>query len=253
MTIKNPQISQIPALRALWKEAFSDTDEFLDDFFKRAFHPKRCRCIFENNHAIAALYWFDCLHENKPVAYIYAVATAKSHRGLGFCRMLFDDTHNYLASRGYEGVLLVPGNDRLFTLYEKLGYKTCTTIKQLDCNASFEELPFYKIASSEYATLRKVLLPKGSVLQEKENLDFLQTQVKFYMGPGFLLAAYGEKDTLHGVELLGDITITPAITHSLGYEKGTFRTAGYGRPFAMYHALGESTLIPPSYFAFAFD
>lgn len=253
MNINNPTPAQIPALRTLWKEAFADTDGYLDDFFRKAFHPSRCRCIFEKEQAIAALYWFDCLYANKPVAYIYAVATAKSHRNKGLCRELLNDTHHYLSDCGYEGVLLVPGHTELFSFYEKMGYQTCSTIKQLDCNASLEELPFYKIASFEYAKLRKVLLPKGSVLQEKENLDFLQTQVKFYMGLGFLLAAYGKDDTLHGVELLGDITITPAITHSLGYEKGTFRTAGSGKPFAMYHPLKDSTLLPPSYFAFAFD
>ena len=253
MNISNPQISQIPALRALWKEAFGDTDEFLDIFFKKVFHPSRCLCISGGEQVTAVLYWFNCLHEGKPIAYIYAVATAKSHRGQGLCRQLLDDTHRHLAALGYEGALLVPGSAALFEMYGKMGYVTCTSIREFQCTAKPEELQLLEIDQFEYAKLRKMLLPKGSVVQENENLDFLQTYAHFYIGHGFLLAAFGEKDTLLGIELLGDITAAPAITYSLGYKKGSFRTTGNGRPFAMYHSLGDSTLSSPSYFGFAFD
>jgi len=253
MNISKPTPAQISSLKSLWQEAFGDTDTFLDIFFKTAFHPDRCRCIFHNETAIAALYWFDCTYENKPLAYIYAVATAKSHRGQGLCRRLMDDTHQTLSELGYEGALLVPGNKELFEMYEKMGYTTCSTIREFQCKASPEESQLCPLSAFEYAKLRKLLLPKGSVIQEKENLTFLQTQAQFYMGHGFLLAAYGEKDTLYGIELLGDVTAAPAITHSLGYAKGSFRIVGNGKPFAMYHPLGNSTLTAPNYFGFAFD
>ncbi len=253
MNISMPQDSQIPALRALWKEAFGDSDEFLDIFFKKAFHPKRCRCISDGEQVTAALYWFDCLHEGKKIAYIYAVATAKSYRGHGLCRKLIDDTHRHLTSLGYEGALLVPGSKELFEMYEKMGYKTGSTIREFQCKSQAQELQLLEIDQFEYAKLRKLLLPKGSVIQENENLDFLQTYAHFYMGLGFLLAAFGQNDTLLGIELLGDITAAPAITYTLGYEKGSFRTIGNGRPFAMYHSLGDSTLSSPGYFGFAFD
>lgn len=253
MNTSTPKPEQIPALRNLWKEAFKDSDAFLDTFFRTAFHPNRCRCIFDEKRAVAALYWFDCIYENKPIAYIYAVATAKSHRGQGLCRQLMDDTHKYLTLNGYKGALLVPGSTELFKMYEKMNYKTCSTIREFHCNARPEELQLCEISAFEYAKLRKLLLPKGSILQEKENLDFLQTQVQFYMGSGFLLAAHGKKDTLYGIELLGSITVAPAIVYSLGYTKGTFRTIGNSRPFAMYLPLGDNTLALPTYFGFAFD
>jgi len=253
MNTSNPTLTQISAFKSLWKEAFGDSDAFLDTFFRTAFHPNRCRCIFDGERAVAALYWFDCIYKDKTIAYIYAVATAKSHRGQGLCRKLMDDTHKHLTSLNYEGALLVPGSTELFEMYEKMNYKTCSTIREFHCKAKPEELQLCEISAFEYAKLRKLLLPTASVFQEKENLDFLQTQAQFYMGLGFLLAAYGEKDTLHGIELLGDVTSAPAITYSLGYTKGTFRTCGNGRPFSMYHPLGKSNLTPPRYFGFAFD
>jgi len=253
MIINAPALEQFPALRSLWKEAFGDTDEFLDIFFKTAFHPNRCRCISDNETVVAALYWFNCTFEDKPIAYVYAVATANAYRGQGLCRKLMENTHRHLSALGYIGVLLVPGNNELFEMYTKMGYTSCSTIREFQCKAGMEELQLCRISALEYAKLRKLLLPKGSILQENENLDFLQTQAQFYMGLGFLLAAYGEKDTLHGLELLGDVTAAPAITYSLGYEKGVFRTAGNSRPFAMYLPLNSNNHTSPNYFAFAFD
>ena len=138
-------------------------------------------------------------------------------------------------------------------MYEKMGYTTCSTICEFQCQSVREKLQISPLSALEYAKHRKLYLPKGSVLQENENLAFLQTQAQFYMGQSFLLAAYGENDTLHGIEFLGDINAAPAITHSLGYTKGTFRTFGSGRPFAMYHPFDSNPSATPTYFAFAFD
>ena len=45
MIIKSPETRHIPQLRQLWKEAFGDTDDFLDVFFSVAFAPERSRCV----------------------------------------------------------------------------------------------------------------------------------------------------------------------------------------------------------------
>lgn len=253
MNIHFPQDSQIPQLRRLWKEAFQISDEFINLFFKTAFHPQRCLCVTKNEELLAVLYWFDCQCMNRPVAYIYGVATAKSYRKQGICRRLMDYAHLYLAELGYQGTLLVPEYKELFSFYENMGYKICCNIREFHCEAVSEELIILPIDKIEYARLRKLLLPKGSVIQEKENLDFLQTQANFYMGLGFLLAAHKENDSLYGIELLGDASAAPAILYALDCKKGTFRTPGQGRPFSMYYSLENSSLPSPSYFGFAFD
>lgn len=252
MNISTPTVSQIPSLRNLWKEAFGDSDAFLDIFFKTAFHPKRCRCISKNDNVLAALYWFDCEHNGNSIAYIYAVATAVSHRGKGLCHQLMADTHHHLAEQGYESTILVPGNPELFHFYEKIGYRTCTCIRKFECEANAEELLLLPVTKEEYANLRKILLPPNSIIQEKENLDFLSTQSSFYIGHGILFTVCQQDDTLSVIELLGDVSKAPSIVHTLGYKKGTFRTPGQSTPFTMYYPLQDRS-IPPSYFAFAFD
>ena len=249
MKIDKPLTTQIPSLKLLWKEAFGDTDEFINMFFSTAFSTDRCRCVTLNGNIIAALYWFNCQYNNKPIAYLYAVATAKAYRGQGICHMLMKDTHQYLAKLGYEGVILVPGNEGLFKFYENIGYKTCSYIHKFQCTAienitediitettiediitkttiedaiegtlentienlehseyisttectkipestkyinqvesinntknsnNVSKIQLLSISKDEYGKLRRQLLPENSVIQENENLNFLQDTI----------------------------------------------------------------------------
>ena len=253
MKIDAPCDFQIPALRALWQEAFVDTEEFLDVFFQRAFSSERSRCITMDGKVAVALYWFDCRHAGKPVAYLYAVATAKAFRGQGLCHKLLEDTHSYLKTFGYAGVIFVPGSSDLFKFYEGMGYGTCCGIREFDCSHAAQPIPLQRISKSEYAKLRRQLLPAGSVLQERENLDFLETQATFWAGDGFLATVRRDNKTLDCIELLGDLEAAPGIVKALGYTQGKFRAPGIERPFAMYFSLGGDSFAVPSYFGLAFD
>lgn len=253
MIIDAPMLSDIPALRALWQEAFGDSDEFLDLFFTTAFDTERSRCVTVDGAIAAALYWFECLYEGERIAYIYAVATAKEYRGRGFCSALMEDTHRHTASLGYKGSLLVPGSGALFHFYEKLGYTTCGFVSEFNCSASNVKAELRQLDADEYAKLRRFFLPRYGVVQENENLKFLQMQAAFYAGDGFLLAAKREGDTLYGVELLGDAEAAPSVVRAFGCAEGRFRVPGTDKPFAMYRALNDGRSSPPTYFGLAFD
>lgn len=247
-----PLSSQFPALRTLWQESFGDTGEFLDVFYKTAFSPARCRTVTIDGQTAAALYWFDCRYQESRIAYLYAVATAKAYRGQGLCHKLMENTHSLLQTLGYEGAVLVPGNTDLFSFYEAMGYQTSCRIREFICAASDNAVSLSELPRDSYAALRRKLLPAGSIVQEKENLDFLATQETFYAGPGFLLAAHREGDRLYGTELLGDITYASGILSALGCTAGTFRTPGEDLPFAMYLPFKKGGELP-TYFGLAFD
>lgn len=251
MRIDYPEPGQLTQLRELWKEAFGDDEGFLDLFFYRIFSSDRCRCISENGRITAALYWLDCRCDGKPMAYLYAVATGKNHRGKGKCAALMADTHTLLRSLGYAGCILVPGEPWLFRMYGKMGYGICSGIGETHCKASEDPIPFRPIDSAEYARLRREMLPPGGVVQEGENLLFLENLAKFYAGEGFLLCASIEKGRLVVPELLGNITVAPNILAALGAREGTFRFPGDNRSFAMYHPLSDTPA--PKYFGLAFD
>ncbi len=258
LTVDKPTYSQLPELRNLWKEAFGDSDAFLDTFFQSAFDENRCRCVVVDEKVVAMLYWFECEFQEKPIAYIYAVATAKEMRGLGICHALMLDTHQHLKANGYIGTILVPGNEGLFHFYKGLGYETCTHIEEIVFEDStlhaFESNPISirTINVAEYARLRRNYLPNGAIIQEKENLDFLQKQANFYTGDNFLLAAHKSGDSLKGIEFLGNTSAIPSILQTLECTKGSFRTPGKDRPFGMYYSF-EKAVAMPNYFGFAFD
>lgn len=253
MIIKNPTAGNVLGLRQLWKEAFGDPDTFLDAFFGTAYDPQRCRCMVEGDTVVAALYWLPCEYMEKKVAYIYAVATAVEFRGKGLCHTLMADAHRVLREQGYEGVILSPQCEKLETLYSAMGYRCCCQLREFVCGPQISDLQFNRADLDSYTRLRRSFLPEGSVVQEGVNLDFLATQAKLYVGNGFLLAARVEGDTLIGLELLGDVSVAPALVAALGCGEGRFRTPGCGNNIAMFRPLGGSALPAPGYFGLIFD
>ena len=248
MIIDHP--NETAGLRQLWKEAFGDSDAFLDIFFTHGYSPRRCRCITEGNTVAAALYWFDCSFSGKKIAYLYAVATALSHRGQGICRKLMADTHALLARQGYAGTILVPGEESLFDFYATMGYQSipcADTVRSTPANTPF---PVTALSADAYATLRRQLLPKKGVLQEGENLTFLAEICTLYGGDSWVMAASAEGNTLTAMEFLGDTAPIPGILATLNMAHGTFRIPGEA-PFAMYLPFDGGDA--PSYFGLAFD
>lgn len=251
MNIKSPDIKDIPSLRTLWKEAFSDTDEFLDVFFSTAFSQNRSFCIEENGEITAALYTFDCLYNGGKIAYIYAVATLKGHRGKGLCKKLMEYTHTMLKRAGYKGAILVPSSSSLFDFYAKIGYKTCCYLSTKDFSAGEFSEPVTQISAEEFSALRRKFLKKGGVIQEDENLTLLSTYADFYKGEDFLFAASIEEDSLICHEYLGNTEKAAGILKPLGCKNGKLRTAGMETPFAMYLPFEGNDY--PTYLGFAFD
>ena len=252
MNIDMPRPAHIPALRELWKEAFGDTDDFLDGFFANADPLNHGRCIFADGQPVAALYWFDCMWQEKRLAYLYAVATKSGLRGQGLCRALIENTHAYLKEHGYYGSILVPGNGDLRAMYASMGYQTATRIRNITCQAGNWEAPLRKLQPEVYARLRRQYLPAGGVLQEGRNLDFLKTRWELFAGEDFLLAADVSDGMVTG-ELLGNTDRVPEIVKALGCQTGKFRAPGNGAEFAMFHPLDGEYDTRPSYFGLAFD
>lgn len=252
MRFDPPVLGDIPALRALWKVAFGDDDAFLDSFFSTAFHPDRCLCAWEGATPAAMIFWFRVSCHSQPMAYLYAVATAPSFRGQGVCHNLMECAHTRLQAAGYAGTLLVPGSRSLFSLYHSMGYETCTTVSEFSATAGFSPVPLRPLSVPEYARLRRRFLPEGGVIQEGENLDFLNTQAALYQSPGAILAVRPDGEHLTGVEYLGDPTDAPGVIAALGASDGHFRTLGTAHPFAIFRPL-RNDAIPPDYFGLAFD
>ena len=251
MKPKHPELQHIPGLRQLWREAFGDSDAFLDRFFAHGFAPERCLCVHDGDSVAGALYWLSCSRAGRPMAYLYALAVKKSHRGRGLARALMEEAAAILKTQGYAGLLLVPGEPALFAMYDRMGFSETLTVDTFPATAAAVPVTLREVSPEEYGALRPAFLPEGGVVQAEENLRFLSSYAQLYAGDGFLLAAAMEDGRLLGMELLGDRDAAPGILAALGVRHGTFRTPGESRPFAQYRSLDGTPT--PAYFGLAFD
>lgn len=252
MNVDYPAAGAISGLRALWKEAFGDSDVFLDAFFAHGFSPRRCRCIREKDVVLAALYWFEVTCDDSRFAYLYAIATAKSHRGRGLFTTLLADTRKILTDAGYDGILLVPESEALSRMYEKFGFTACTAVDAFSAVAGEAAIPLREIGPEEFARLRRQLLPGAAVIQEGETLAFLASQCHFWAGADFLAVGQLYDGKLVCSELLGSRRAAAGLLRALEVPEGTFRVPGEEYPFAYLLPL-RSGCVRPAYFGLALD
>lgn len=234
------------ALRTLWTECFGNEENWIDVFFQTAFDPTHVCCLTRRGQLAAALCWMDTYCQGRPLAYLYAIATAPAHRRQGLCRELMGKTHDLLARQGYAGAILVPGDEGLRQMYGKMNYVNFGGIRRF-CAEAGEPIPIRRLSPEEYTALRREYLPAGGVIQENGAMEFLASAAELYVGADFLLAMAGDV----GLELLGNAHGASGILGALGLERGSFRTPGE-EPFAMFRSLtGEDW--QPGYFGLAFE
>lgn len=246
MIIEHPVWEDIPALRALWKQAFGDTDAFLDSFFFLAFSTECALIAREDDKVVGALYWLDCLWGEKTLSYIYAVATDKDYRGQGVCKALMSQAHRQMEKAG-KGTILVPADDGLRAFYRHMGYRDFGGMEEMTCSAGGAPVAAEKLTAHSYAQKRRQLLPKDGVWQEGAFLPFLDVNMGFYGGNNWLLAIQND----FSPEFLGDKAMLPGILKMLQIPQARVRCAG-NVPFAMYRGIAED-ISTPGYFAFALD
>ena len=248
--LRAPRREETAALRGLWREAFGESAEFLDLFFRAAYDPERCLVAMEGDNLAAMLYWFDCEFRDRRAAYLYGIATAEPFRGRGLATALMEQTHRHLENLGYGLAILVPAGESLFRFYGARGYRTVGYLKETVVSAG-EPIAYQELGAAEYARLRRSLLPQNPVIQEGENLALLAGYGRFFAGDGWC-AVYtpGEHPVL--AEFLGETNSAAGLIGALGLEQAVVRGPGGDKPFAMARALTEP--IPQRlYFAFAFD
>ena len=247
MIIDHPTAEQIPHLKALWREAFGDGDDVINTFFTSAYAADRCCAVTENGQTVASAYYLRCEAYGRPVAYIYAVAVATEWRGRGICRALMGEMHRRLTREGYAGAVLVPATDGLFAMYEGLGYTDSILIDEKRVSAGrLAALLCERIGATEYARLRRALLPSGGAVQENESIRYLSAAAELYRTPNGIACVFTDGGVPVSAEVLGE-----ELTHE---PEGcvTVRCPGVGKRFALYKSLDGSSPAP-TYFGIAFD
>ena len=134
MRYQKTHSDDIPELTRLWKQAFGDSDEDIARFFRDLF-PAATGFAARDGEKIAAMCFalpqqLSCGDTVLSAAYLYAVATDEGYRGQGLCRALLAFAEKELKKRGADAVLLVPADEGLAAMYERLGYRGPARIRK---------------------------------------------------------------------------------------------------------------------------
>ncbi len=136
MDIRLLKTGERPLAKALWKQAFGDTDEFIDWYFANKVLPGQSLCIFDRGlasivHMIP--YTISVQHRALPSAFIAGAATDNTRRGEGLMRTLLRESLALMKQRGILLTHLYPFNHGF---YERLGWAAYSHVRKQSITAA---------------------------------------------------------------------------------------------------------------------
>ena len=151
-------------LKALWMNAFGDSETAVDAFFIQRHKDENMLVDIRDDKAAGMLTMLPVTlstsgGQSYQARYIYAVATREDCRRQGVSTALLNAAYAHMKSLGEAAAVLVPATPDLFAFYEKRDYKTFFSLDILTVNTA--ELPpfphqgkFDTCSAVEYARLR---------------------------------------------------------------------------------------------------
>ena len=175
--------------------------------------------------------------------YVYGVATVPEFRGKGYMKEIFQMMEDFFGN-DIDFYYLVPANETLFPMYEKLGYKTAFYLKKemlfLRKNPSLE----YEICEAPESFHTDYLSWTNSfdtvILRNEEDSSFYLSQGKYYKikNSGFYVeSSDSDRQTAHIRESYFPTEQTKACLLDFlakkGFLKAIFTTPEEKTPYAM--------------------
>lgn len=171
LKVRSSGRQDIPALKALWKEAFGDSDEDIDLFYDTCWRPEETLLLVEGEQVMAMTALLPhtlTLVEGGEArgAYVYALATALAQRGRGCARYLLMEADKYAKNvLGAQCATVVPAERSLHTFFAGSGFEPCFFTGRVELDPV--ELPavdqgdrLEPLSAVEYGELRKCLLQR---------------------------------------------------------------------------------------------
>jgi len=266
-----------PRLRALWKLAFGDGDDYIDCFFAACPDPERVLVLEDGGGVQAMTAWFDMplVSTNGgqwPGAYLYAVATHPDCRGRGYAGNLLAWAGEWLRAKGFACLTTVPASDSLHRFFAANGFEEqfALTEGEVVPDIALCPAPIRAVEGAEYGQLREKLLSgTAHAACGPEGLAYQQAVCRL-SGGGLFAAGTGcacverAGDRAVVKELLAPAeehaAILAALAKAIPANRWLVRTpcqsGQEGTPFAMVRRLAkrpDQWPHGPAYFGLAFD
>ncbi len=155
---------------SLWQEAFGDSEEVVLDYMNALYTPDNMIVYTEGEKVVAMASMLAISCKAKKGRYVYAVATAKSHRGKGLCKEVMSFVEKAARERGESFLILVPAEKSLFEFYEKMGYNHTVFVPDY---AEFNENGEI-LTTDEYYSIRESVFGGADLIGwDRETLDYI--------------------------------------------------------------------------------
>ena len=258
----------IPALKALWEEAFGDEEQDIDAFFETLYPGAIGFCAEESGVLCAMLFALPQTivkgEKQLKSAYLYAVATKKEYRGRGYCKALMAYAEKELRKRYFEAAMLSPASETLADFYAEQGYTRQGGVRRVltACPKSAGQATV--IGVQDYAGLRETMLwDVAHVRYDKAQLEYALSGGQCYcLMNGFsmgcaMMQRRREAEPVRVRELLPSFDVLPAMAEKLGageYEVQTALDQNEGVCWAMLKWLDKAyPELEPVYMGFALE
>ena len=179
--------NDIDELKLLWSICFSDTQEFIDNYFDSLFEPCDVIVARENGKIVsmATIHKVEYVEKDrsKPCGYVYAVATRPEYRGKGYFKKVMSFAKKEAKKRGFIGLVTVPATQELDKLYKKIGYKTVSKFSLFQMSGEFARArvryPLTKCGREEFINMRQDYLNthKSYIKLDEKQLGFVYDYV----------------------------------------------------------------------------
>lgn len=250
-------------LKELWKACFDDSPQAVDNFFLKTVTPDNVIAAFDGERAVGAVYLIESTvtadGKEYGAYYIYGVCTHPLYRKKGIMTECFSELEKIALRKNIDYVFLVPAEESLFKMYEKLGFKTgfgyCEeTVYSPEKNKG--QFDFVKLSYGQYVKFRRELSKSAPVatLGESGFNSFLcpvgDDIVCVSDGNGYaVFEKENGKITVH--EWAGEkAAVLSAVFSVSGAESLVLRkpTKVGGIPFGMYRAFGKAPELISAFF-----
>ena len=230
--------ADIPAQRVLWKLAFGDTDEYLDNFYLNYYRPERAVVLEEDGVVRAMFTWFDTtltLPEGYTfrAAYVYALATHPDCRGRGLAGKLLREGGELLRPLGIDLLTTVPAEPSLHSFFAANGFcegfvmeqyrRGPAPVESIPCTLSPADPAHYnKVRETLLAALPHITFPDEAMAHQLRCCELSGTGGLFTAetadGPACLCAEAADRDLLLIKEVLGCERAKKAVLDALSAE-----------------------------------
>lgn len=251
----------IPALKALWKQAFGDTDAEIDSFFQTVYPEATGFCAEEDGAVIAMLFALPLTlahgEEMQKAAYLYAVATDEAFRGRGVC-----PEPDGVRRKDAAETLRLPvccsfrRRKSLRPTMRRWATRGRTAApRRRSARTRRRARRLWSRRRNTRACARRCCLTCRTRAIPRRQLDYAAEDLDFYrLEQGYALGCAAVRRAGQIVEeLLPDARMLPALAAALGAGQYPVKTPGHGTMNCMAKWLDAEKQTAPIWLAFDFD